>query len=236
LGTVTQDSLPVLVLEDLGDIEIGKVIKNEGPFRKNTTLRITETILDVDECLAENGVFHRDQKPSNIIYVPKRGPVLIDFGLSDCDEEGGSIYGRGRVIGTPLYMDDQTADGYHEGEKSEVYSVAMNYLAMRIGENRLEPRLGPEWGAQFRRELRENIKTQLPKLEEDEREIIQRNLSERIRERQNFAEFRDSIRKIRSGVKQIETSQTLDSKTDNRWIITVATAAKALLAKIIEKR
>jgi serine/threonine protein kinase len=57
---------PTLVLEDLGEIELGKVVK-EKKLKPKTAMRITREILKTAEFLAGNGIFHRDIKPENIL-------------------------------------------------------------------------------------------------------------------------------------------------------------------------
>ena len=54
----------------------------DGPIDPGRAVAIVRTIaLAMAEAHAKN-VVHRDLKPSNILMCPRRGPVVIDFGLS----------------------------------------------------------------------------------------------------------------------------------------------------------
>ncbi|HHI81039.1 MAG TPA: hypothetical protein ENK02_13815 [Planctomycetes bacterium] len=55
-------------------------------------------------------ILHRDLKPSNILIRPDGSPVLVDFGLSRDQMEGG-LTRSGDAVGTPSYMAPEQARG-----------------------------------------------------------------------------------------------------------------------------
>jgi serine/threonine protein kinase/formylglycine-generating enzyme required for sulfatase activity len=81
-----------------------------------------QAALSVAACLArvaralqfahEQGVLHRDVKPSNIIVTRDGAPVLLDFGLAITEEpDGRSLTRTNEPVGTPAYLAPECVGG-----------------------------------------------------------------------------------------------------------------------------
>ncbi len=85
----------------------------------------------------EQGVVHRDVKPSNIIVSPDGSPVLLDFGLALPEEsDGHSLTRTGDTAGTPAYIAPEQLSGERTrpDAQSDVYAAGVTLyecLALR---------------------------------------------------------------------------------------------------------
>lgn len=68
-------------------------------------------------------ILHRDLKPSNILVRPDGSPVLVDFGLSR-DQMDGGLTRSGDAVGTPSYMAPEQARGeVNLDQRVDVYGL-----------------------------------------------------------------------------------------------------------------
>ncbi len=78
----------------------------------------------------QNGIIHRDVKPSNIMMTSEGKPKLVDFGLGrnmfrpDSDRENSQTM-EGYVVGTPMYMAPEQARGENDrlDGRADIYSL-----------------------------------------------------------------------------------------------------------------
>ena len=71
----------------------------------------------------ENGVFHRDVKPDNIMLTTTGGVKVMDFGIARSVES--SLTKTGSVMGTPAYMSPEQVNGQKVDGRSDVFSLGV---------------------------------------------------------------------------------------------------------------
>src|SRR4051794_38296480 len=100
------------------------------------TPRVLTLIAMVAEGLAhahQNGVIHRDVKPSNILLRPDEWPVLSDFGIARA-VEGLRLTMSFSVMGTPRYMSPEQAMSQDVDHRTDIYSLGVVMYEMLAGQ------------------------------------------------------------------------------------------------------
>lgn len=95
---------------------------------------IVAQLADAVQHAHETGILHRDLKPSNILVDPTHSsgslpftPKVTDFGLARFHEADVTITQDGTVLGSPLYMSPEQAQGRNSemGPASDVYALGV---------------------------------------------------------------------------------------------------------------
>ena len=81
----------------------------------------------------EQGVIHRDVKPSNVLMDRGQWALLMDFGLAKMVAGSVQLTASGVGVGTPAYMAPEQGQGVAVDRRSDVYSLGIVLYEMLTG-------------------------------------------------------------------------------------------------------
>ena len=117
--------------------ELSAVMRQAGRIPPGDAARIVGQIAEALQCAHEQGVIHRDVKPSNIMVDSGGHALLTDFGLarSLVQDDEASFTFDGDIIGTPAYMSPEQIQGRLDaiGPASDVYSLGATLYTILAG-------------------------------------------------------------------------------------------------------
>jgi len=98
--------------------------------------RLVERVARALNTAHEAGVLHRDVKPGNIMVLPDREPVLLDFGLArDLNRDSISLTTTGQFLGTLPYMAPERLAGeaVEFDRRADVYALGVTLFECLAG-------------------------------------------------------------------------------------------------------
>lgn len=128
-----QGSLNYLVMEYLDGISLQQRL-DTGPLTPAESADILSQVAAGLEAVHAEGIVHRDIKPSNIMVLPDGSVKLTDFGLAHAADDP-SLTSHGQVIGSPLYMSPEQANGQPATAASDVWALGVLLYHMLTGKS-----------------------------------------------------------------------------------------------------
>ena len=117
-------------LVDGGDL--ASLLERKRRLSIEATARLGEQMADALAFAHERDIVHRDLKPLNIMLVDEDTPKITDFGLAKLSQ--GSVHTlEGVILGSPLYMSPEQADGKPIDHRSDIYSLGVLFYHMLAG-------------------------------------------------------------------------------------------------------
>ena len=118
------NGVPFLVMPYLPGGTLKHQVRTPIPYRQAVRM-----LIPVAQALShahQQGVIHRDVKPSNILITRTGEPMLSDFGIAKLldTEETRELTGTGVGIGTPEYMAPEQAVGQTD-ERADIYALGI---------------------------------------------------------------------------------------------------------------
>jgi serine/threonine protein kinase len=128
-----RDGLPYLVMEYLPGGTLKQKLGQSMSWQEAARL-----IAPIARALAyahQQGILHRDVKPSNILITQSGEPMLSDFGLAKILEaqETVDLTGSMGVVGTPEYMAPEQITGNEVDRRADIYALGVVFYELVTG-------------------------------------------------------------------------------------------------------
>lgn len=133
---VEQDDFACLIVEYIDGVTLDEyIMRVTGPLPGTKATGIICPILEAVQYAHDNGIFHRDIKPGNIM-VSRDGRMVrvMDFGIAKL--AGGislKITHAQAQLGTPFYMSPEQVKGISYTAQSDIYSLGVTLFEMVTG-------------------------------------------------------------------------------------------------------
>jgi pimeloyl-ACP methyl ester carboxylesterase len=127
------DNVPFLVLEWIN----GKALSDPSIHRPVSAEYFQRIALPVAEALAaahDQGIIHRDVKPSNVLISNDGQTKVVDFGLAKFRDFDLDVILTAGTVGTVAYMSPEQATGANLGPASDVFSFGILAYELLTGE------------------------------------------------------------------------------------------------------
>ncbi len=131
-----QDGVDYLVMECVAGQTLAATLK-DGPLPIERATSIVLEIAGALEEAHEHGVIHRDLKPANVMITPRGHAKVLDFGiaklLAPLAPDATASLETGFLIGTPLYMSPEQAEGNPVDARTDLWSLGVIYFQSLTG-------------------------------------------------------------------------------------------------------
>ncbi|WP_323846533.1 serine/threonine protein kinase [Microbulbifer magnicolonia] len=114
----------------------GDLIGNSDRFSEPSAMLglIRQVALGLAE-VHENGIIHRDVKPTNILFRKDGTAVLTDFGIAKDVDNDSDLTQAGSSLGSPSYSSPEQAQGLPLDVTTDIYSLGVVLLELILGQN-----------------------------------------------------------------------------------------------------
>jgi WD40 repeat protein/tRNA A-37 threonylcarbamoyl transferase component Bud32 len=127
-----------LVMEFVKGTDLGRLVQERGPLPVDRACDYVRQAALGLQYAFEQGMFHRDLKPHNLMLTPDGRVKILDFGLARFASEAASaagLTGTGMVLGTVDYIAPEQADNAHRADiRSDIYSLGCTLYHLLAGQ------------------------------------------------------------------------------------------------------
>lgn len=122
-----------LVMEYVHGHALRQILEAQGRLHESDALRYGVQLSAALQYAHEQGIFHCDVKPENILITEQGVPKLADFGVAETVTRTLSPQEARDILGTIAYLAPEVLQGAPADARADVYSLAMTIYELVAG-------------------------------------------------------------------------------------------------------
>jgi len=186
--------MPFLAMEYVEGNSLDAFLKSSGPLDPSRGVAIITQVLSALGFAHQNGIIHRDVKPSNIMILNSGEVKVADFGIARIDASEFTIVGD--LLGTPAYMAPEQFSGAPVDTRTDLFAAGVILFEMLTGVKPFRGKSITEIMSLMENRGPEDIRTLNPSVPNSLKQVINKALAfEPARRYADAAEFSKAILK-----------------------------------------
>jgi eukaryotic-like serine/threonine-protein kinase len=125
------DGRPFLAMEYVDGRSLDTILRASGPLDPERSVAVITQVLSALGFAHQNGIVHRDVKPSNIMVLNSGEVKVADFGIARIDASEFTIVGD--LLGTPAYMAPEQFAGAPVDKRTDLFAAGVIFFEMLTG-------------------------------------------------------------------------------------------------------
>ena len=128
------EGLPFFAMEYIDGQNLEQILDETGPMAPDRVVHLMRESAIGLSAAADQGIIHRDVKPTNLL-VDKEGNLrIVDFGLAKSVDSESRLTVTGAVVGTPYYLSPEQGLGKPVDLRSDIYSLGATFYHLLAGD------------------------------------------------------------------------------------------------------
>ena len=132
---VEQEDGLFLIMEYVQGQDLDELVKvQQAPITIERANKLMTQILEAFKYAHQNGIIHRDVKPSNVLITADDQIKVLDFGIAKLvGDTQHHLTKTGTQIGTVYYMSPEQVKGKELDQRSDIYSLGVTFYELLSG-------------------------------------------------------------------------------------------------------
>jgi formylglycine-generating enzyme required for sulfatase activity len=164
----------VLVMEYVDGLDLSELVRLQGPLPIADACEVVRQAALGLQYAHEQGMVHRDVKPSNLMLTAEGRVKILDLGLAllrSTGPQGEEVTNTGQTVGTADYIaPEQVNDSHLVDVRADVYSLGCTLYKLLSGQ---APFAGPDYQGAFRK-MMAHVREAVPSIKQRREEIPDR--------------------------------------------------------------